>query len=157
MSGVSKEPYGPPVLIRYGTLEELTRGGGVGATEKTSFPISAISDRAAKERFEPVDADELLTHLQGLAIERWSYRGEDARHIGPTAQDFAATFGVGSDDHRIAVVDSAGVALAAIQVLAARVAELEEKLAERPKSEAVNGSTEPSSTAPRSSWSSVID
>jgi hypothetical protein len=53
-------------------------------------------------------------------------------HIGPTAQDFHAAFGLGSDDETIGTVDADGVALAAIQGLdqdnqdlKARVAELE--------------------------------
>lgn len=39
------------------------------------------------------------------------------RHIGPTAQDFYAAFGVGEDEQHISMVDADGVALAAIQAL----------------------------------------
>jgi hypothetical protein len=52
------------------------------------------------------------------------------RHVGPRAQDFAAAFGVGEDDRHIHVVDASGVALAAIQALAARLAEAEANIAE---------------------------
>ena len=42
------------------------------------------SDRALKERFESVDADETLQRLAELRITRWSYRAEpDVEHIGP--------------------------------------------------------------------------
>jgi hypothetical protein len=37
--------------------------------------------------------------------------------LGQTGQNFAATFGLGSDDRSIATVDADGVALAAIQGL----------------------------------------
>ncbi len=54
-----------------------------------------------------------------LPISKWSYKVEDGsvRHIGPMAQDFAAAFGLGSDDRSIGTVDADGVALAAMQAL----------------------------------------
>jgi len=39
------------------------------------------------------------------------------RHLGPTAQDFHAAFGLGESERTIATVDADGVALAAIQGL----------------------------------------
>jgi hypothetical protein len=59
--------------------------------------------------------------VAALPIERWSYRGETARHLGPMAQDFAAAFGLGEDDRHIFPLDAAGVALAALQGLHALV------------------------------------
>lgn len=49
----------------------------------------------------------------------WNYKteGEAVRHIGPTAQDFYASFGLGSTDKAISTVDAEGIALAAIQGL----------------------------------------
>lgn len=50
----------------------------------------------------------------------WQYKAEPAgtKHIGPTAQDFHAGFGLnGGDDKHISTVDESGVALAAIQGL----------------------------------------
>jgi trimeric autotransporter adhesin len=38
-------------------------------------------------------------------------------HIGPTAQDFKKTFGVGSDGKTISTIDPSGIALAAIKEL----------------------------------------
>ncbi len=71
-----------------------------------------------------------------LPIERWSYKAETARHVGPMAQDFAAAFGLGADDRHIFPLDAGGVALAAIQGLhelmhaqAARLARLEGEVA----------------------------
>ena len=55
-------------------------------------------------------------------MQSWKYRNEEkVRHIGPTAQDFRAAFGVGYDDKTIATVDADGVAMAAIQGLNAKV------------------------------------
>ncbi len=71
----------------------------------------------------------MLDQLRDLPIERWHYKGDAAPHIGPMAQDFAAAFRVGDDDRVIYTVDAQGVALAAIQALAAEVAELRSQVA----------------------------
>jgi hypothetical protein len=51
------------------------------------------------------------------------------RHIGPTAQDFYAAFGVGEDNTHISTVDADGVALAAIQGLYRIVQEKDAEIA----------------------------
>jgi trimeric autotransporter adhesin len=52
------------------------------------------------------------------------------RHLGPTAQDFHAAFGLGGDDTGIGTVDIAGVTLLAVQALERRTAELGERTRE---------------------------
>jgi endosialidase-like protein len=86
------------------------------------------SDRDAKQGFDAADADAVLAELAELPISTWSYREEGAstRHLGPTAQDFRAAFGLGRDDRAIDTVDASGVALAAIQALHRRVERLEQ-------------------------------
>jgi Chaperone of endosialidase len=104
-------PYARPRLVEHGRLTTLTFGGS-----------AAIgSDRNVKERFETVDPRVILAAVATLPIERWSYKGEAVRHLGPMAQDFAAAFGLGADDRHIFPLDAAGVALAAIQGLQALV------------------------------------
>jgi hypothetical protein len=87
------------------------------------------SDRNIKQDFAPVDREAVLEALGGLPIQSWSYKAEDpaARHIGPMAQDFMATFHVGSSDKTILQVDADGVALAALQALTERVKKLERR------------------------------
>lgn len=77
------------------------------------------SDRQAKANFAPVDRQAILTHLSNLPIQSWNYKTQDPsiRHMGPTAQDFQAAFGLGEDERHISTVDADGVALAAIQEL----------------------------------------
>ncbi len=84
------------------------------------------SDRNLKANFGSVDPADMLARVHALPITTWNYTGDDPtiRHIGPMAQDFAATFGVGSDDRHIHPVDGQGVALAAIQALAAELERL---------------------------------
>ena len=81
------------------------------------------SDRALKENFAPVKAREVLEKVVALPLNTWNYRSQApvVRHIGPTAQDFRAAFGLGESDTGIATVDADGVALAAIQGLNQKV------------------------------------
>jgi hypothetical protein len=93
---------------------------------------SQLSDRDAKRDFADVDREAVLAAVAGLPVSSWSYRADDprVRHVGPMAQDFAAAFGVGEDDRHIHPVDASGVALAAIQALAERLAQAEARIAE---------------------------
>jgi hypothetical protein len=85
------------------------------------------SDRNLKENFEPVDGQDVLNRLAELPVSTWNYKADDpdVRHMGPVAQDFYATFGLGDDDLHIAALDTSGVALAAIQGLYAKNRALE--------------------------------
>ena len=80
---------------------------------------SSLSDRSVKENFRPVDELSLLEQLSRIRITTWNYKaqGSRIRHIGPTAQDFAAAFQVGGSERLIATIDADGVSLAAIQGL----------------------------------------
>jgi hypothetical protein len=77
------------------------------------------SDRNTKENFSPVNPREILERVATLPVQDWNYKveGPEVRHIGPVAQDFHAAFGTGHDDKHLAALDTAGVALAAIQGL----------------------------------------
>lgn len=87
------------------------------------------SDRNQKEKFQEVNAREVLNKVTELPINTWSYKAQsDVRHIGPVAQDFYAAFNVGDSDKHIATVDFAGVALAAIKGLREVVTEKEQEL-----------------------------
>jgi hypothetical protein len=77
-----------------------------------------------------VDARDILQRLVAIPVQRWSYaaQGPSIVHLGPMAQDFAATFGLGEDERYISTIDADGVALAAIQGLHALVVEKEAKI-----------------------------
>jgi hypothetical protein len=80
---------------------------------------TSISDRAAKQDLTDVDPQAVLSKLVAIPVYTWRYRTEVSRalHMGPTAQDFRAAFGLGDSDKTITTIDEAGVALAAIQGL----------------------------------------
>ena len=87
-----------------------------------------ISDREKKQGFEDLDTEEVLAKLAAMDIREWSYKTQDdsIRHVGPTAQDFFAAFGLGESDETISTIDLDGISLVAIKALAERTAELDE-------------------------------
>ena len=88
------------------------------------------SDRNLKRDFAPVDAAAILAKVTALPLTEWTYVADDknARHLGPTAQDFHAAFGLGDNNGSISTIDPAGVSLAAIQALAREKNAMEEKV-----------------------------
>lgn len=93
-----------------------------GALLTTGGVWTNASDRNRKHGFMRVDGEDVLRSLRSVPITRWTYNNEaeQVHHIGPMAQDFYATFGLGSDDKSIGTVDADGVALAAVKGLDAR-------------------------------------
>ena len=84
-----------------------------------------ISDRNKKKNITPADTAAVLQAVSKLPISTWTYNSEPAgvRHLGPMAQDFRSSFGLGDDDRTYNAIDAHGVALAAIQALEKRVAD----------------------------------
>jgi len=75
-----------------------------------------LSDENVKLSKRPTAS--LLDKLKKVRVEQWKYKGEDADHIGPYAQEFNDTFGVGQDDNsQISVLDALGVTLGAVKEL----------------------------------------
>ncbi len=110
---------GGGVLAASGTWTLRWNNNG---TVQVRGTLSQGSDRNIKENFSEIDSHDVLTRVVALPITRWTYKEDPAvQHLGPVAQDFRAAFGLGSDDKSIAVVDSEGVALAAIQGLNKKV------------------------------------
>ncbi len=90
------------------------------------------SDVNLKENFRAVDGRQLLQQIDQLNISQWNYKNEsdNITHIGPTAQDFKAVFGVGDNDKSISTIDPSGIALAAIKELNKENQDLRNQLAE---------------------------
>ncbi len=63
-------------------------------------------------------------------MRTWSYREEpdSVRHMGPTAQEFRAAFGLGDTHKAIATVDADGVSLVATQALERRTRVLQDEI-----------------------------
>ena len=89
----------------------------------------ALSDKNMKDHFRDLSGEDVLEKLSRMPIQEWSYKSQDAsiRHVGPTAQDFHAAFGLGENPLRINTIDADGIALAAVRALEARTRELREE------------------------------
>ena len=100
---------------------ELAPGGG---------GWSVVSDVNVKEHFRDWAAEDVLSGIARMPVREWNYKTQDAsiRHMGPTAQDFHAAFGLGESNLRINTIDADGVALAAVKALEMRTRELNERL-----------------------------
>jgi hypothetical protein len=95
---------------------------GNGAHINTDGTYSSSSSRDFKEGFAAIDPTDILQRLVAMPIQTWQYKGAaTGRHLGPVAEDFKATFGLGYEDRYITTVDEEGVALAAIQGLNEKV------------------------------------
>ncbi len=105
------------------TTANLSKGVALGPGGSS---WASLSDVNAKENFSDVDGENLLARLARVPVREWSYKGQgtDIRHMGPTAQDFRAAFGLGDFPLRINTIDADGVALAGVKALDTRTSAL---------------------------------
>jgi len=128
---IRRGPGGPDADKAIQVGNSATTGNGAHLTNTGVW--TNASSRAFKDGFRSVDPRAILDRLIELPIAHWHYRGQtEVRHLGPTAEDFRAAFGLGHDERYIGAVDADGVALAAIQGLNAKLdadnAELRDEL-----------------------------
>ena len=79
-----------------------------------------LSSEKAKDKQGKVSG--LLDKLKSIRVEKWNYKGDEDAHIGPFAEEFNDTFGVGQN-HRghISVIDAIGVTLGAVKEINERM------------------------------------
>jgi hypothetical protein len=117
-------------IVRGGSTTFTLKGNGnltIGGT------LTQNSDVNSKHNISPVSGENVLSQLRELPITTWTYKTDDsgATHLGPMAQDFHKAFGLGEDNLHVAPLDVAGVALAAVKELEAKVQAKDAQLAER--------------------------
>jgi len=91
--------------------------------------LTQNSDVNQKTNIEEIDQGSILQRITEMSISQWQYKdtlGEN--HIGPMAQDFYAAFGLGQSETGLSSIDTAGVALAAIQALASENSDLRQQI-----------------------------
>jgi len=110
-----------------GGAEVILRGRGDagGATMFVDGSIQATniaftSSRSKKTDFSPVDGKDVLARVMKLPITQWRFKEgpEGHMHIGPVAEDFQHLFELNNGAEagkNISLIDTNGVALAAIQ------------------------------------------
>ena len=88
------------------------------------------SSRELKENFKLVKAKKVLDKVNALEIAEWNYIDTDdqIKHIGPVAEEFYEAFKLGETRKGISSVDSAGVALLAIQGLSQQLDDKQAKI-----------------------------
>ena len=86
----------------------------------------SVSDVKRKDHFRDVDGEGVLGKIARMPIREWNYKSQPSsiRHLGPTAQDFRAAFGLGESDTTITTTDIDGVNMLAVQALERRTSEL---------------------------------
>ena len=126
----TKKLYQTPVLTAHGTVAQITESINPGTADGMAGSQFATSDRNAKQNFEAVIPQDILSKIVAMPVTAWSYKAEGTavRHIGPMAQDFAAAFGVGDSDKHIHMVDANGVTMAAIQALYAMIQQRDQQI-----------------------------
>ena len=115
----------PVLLIQKPNNDEIFKVNFNGDTFVNGAIVHS-SDANEKTNVQSVNYAQILEKVATLPIQQWQYKdavGVD--HIGPMAQDFHATFNLGSTNKGIATVDASGVALAAIKALALENGQLE--------------------------------
>ncbi|MCX8112666.1 MAG: hypothetical protein N3E49_05655 [Bacteroidia bacterium] len=109
---------------------------GNGAYLSAGGTWTNASSREKKDRYTPLNPQEVLQEIRQLPIQGWYYKGTQEYHIGPFAEDFHAAFNTGIQDMpeyaktSLAASDVAGVALIGIQALAQENASLREENAQ---------------------------
>lgn len=78
-----------------------------------------FSEEKYKDKVE--EAPSLLEKLKDVRIDKWRYKGSKPEHIGPYAEEFNKTFGVGSHRDAIDVISMLGVTLGSIKELNEKV------------------------------------
>ncbi len=98
-------------------------GNGNGAFLSAAGVWTNASSRTFKDAFAAIDPVTVLQKLVAMPVKTWFYKGnhDDGQHMGPVAEEFAETFGLGRNEKYIGTVDESGVALAAIQGLNKKV------------------------------------
>lgn len=109
------------------TAEQRAEGARQHRREIMDSIMGSVATSAShlKEDFEGIASDEILEGIKGLPVYQWSYKGEGTRHVGPMAEDFLATFGLGDSPDHIHIIDAMGTLMAATQSLARKVERLE--------------------------------
>jgi len=92
--------------------------------------LSQGSDVNRKHSISFTDNSKVLQKIDKLPIYNWKYDNEDIPHLGPMAQDFYASFGLGQGETTISSIDADGVALAAIKALIDKNEKLEKEITE---------------------------
>ena len=137
---ISKQGSGGPEVEFHLRLDGEAGGACAGGNCPTMEVFGSLratnvtfsSSRDLKTEIEPVNGKEILRRVAELPISQWRFKTEVAtsRHIGPMAEDFNEAFDLAGNAKTISVLDSTGLAMAAIKGLYKEAQERDERIAE---------------------------
>jgi hypothetical protein len=107
---------GQPVVQQQGGSGAWGALGSLGGAAISILPW-LFSSRTLKEDIEEIDTKPISEKLRNLKIYNWRYKGDPVKHIGPIAEEFQETFGVG-DGFTLNPIDLFGVMLASAKEMA---------------------------------------
>jgi hypothetical protein len=111
-------------LAQERSARKQQRASNIGTAISTVASIAAAAFAFSSEKFKaPTEKNpQLLEKLKKVRVDKWKYHGGDRDHIGPYAEEFNQTFGVGKDHQRyLDLVDVVGVTLGAVKELNEKV------------------------------------
>ncbi len=112
--------------VAFYTSSDLSSGAVLNAG---SGSWSNLSNRKSKNKIKKLKPEDYLPLLNNLNIYEWEYTSEHGvTHIGPMAQSFYQTFGLGNSEKHISMVDADGVTLLMIKGLNSRYNRLEKTI-----------------------------
>lgn len=82
--------------------------------------------RVLKDDQGEQDAQETLEAVKALPLRKWTYKGEDQKHIGTYAEEFHAALGL-PKSQQISVIDMFGALLGSVQAINTRLEKLERR------------------------------
>lgn len=119
-------------------IRDITRGSTLPFRIRPGAPTSAVDigadgnvlnmglvqqNAAGMDTPVAADGDDLLTKLASVPVNTYTYAG--ATHIAPNPASFFSTFTIGSANNVLAPQDVAGVALAGVKALDAKLATIQ--------------------------------
>lgn len=100
--------------------KKASRNAMIGTIVGTGLSIAAMFS-AEEYKNQVEEKPKLLDKLRDVRIDKWRYKGSKAEHIGPYAEEFNETFGVGQHKDAIDVVSLLGVTLGSLKELNEKV------------------------------------
>lgn len=119
LTGLSNA-YGQELINRASDKADRTQrrnqaiGTGLGILSIMAFSSEDYKDKVSSE-------PKLLDKLKKVRVDKWRYKGSKPEHIGPYAEEFNETFGVGKFKDAIDMVSLMGVTLGAVKELNEKV------------------------------------
>lgn len=93
--------------------------GTLGSLALGALKLFSFSSEEYKDKID--EKPKLLDKLKEVRVDKWKYKGSKAEHIGPYAEEFNETFGVGQYKDAIDIVSLLGVTLGSIKELNEKV------------------------------------